>query len=253
MEWKSSGASSGGDSGPRAGSEWAGWWGMSPAPSPPGALPSPMQEGFGKGYTKGWHEGHSAGFQKGYQSCAQDVYGDARLVCSGKGSGKREPESESEAEEEKAVVLKKKKKKGSGWKEWRTKYTDFDKDDTEYFYTRLGGSQTIVYPQEIQEELLKAKDARDSEGVSQDKVYDMTGGYVYKLRIFGGTEQADWEEKLSEIKAADGQKDEGILVGAQWDMKRAKYEPPETFEKEVKYRPIFLTGPDWQKLSDITK
>ena len=62
---------------------------------------------------------------------------------------------------------------------------------------------------------------------------------MFKLRIFGGSEKADWEEKLSEIKAADGKPD-GILVGAQWDMNRATAEPPAVFEKGVKYRPFFL-------------
>ena len=70
-------------------------------------------------------------------------------------------------------------------------------------------------------------------------MYDMTGGWKFKLRIFGGTEKEDWEDKLSEIKAGDGKPD-GQLVGAQWDMK-ATEEPPVVFEKGVKYRPIFLS------------
>ena len=63
---------------------------------------------------------------------------------------------------------------------------------------------------------------------------------MYKLRIFGGSEKADWEEKLSKIRAADGKPD-GTLVGAQWDMNKAWAEPPLEFDKGVKYRPIFLT------------
>ena len=63
---------------------------------------------------------------------------------------------------------------------------------------------------------------------------------MYKLRIFGGSEKAEWEEKLSNISAADGTPD-GTLVGAQWDMNKATAEPPQEFERKVKCRPIFLT------------
>ena len=67
---------------------------------------------------------------------------------------------------------------------------------------------------------------------------------MFRLRIFGGSEKAEWEEKLSPIKAKDGTPD-GVLVGAQWDMNQATQDPPKEFEKGVKYRPIFLTD-DWQ-------
>ena len=63
---------------------------------------------------------------------------------------------------------------------------------------------------------------------------------MFKLRIFGGSEKADWEEKLSKIKATDGKPD-GTLVGAQWDITKATVEPPQEFENGVKYRPIFIT------------
>ena len=74
---------------------------------------------------------------------------------------------------------------------------------------------------------------------------------MYKLRIFGRSEKADWEEKLSEIRAADGKPD-GTLVGAQWDMAQATTEPPKVFEKGVKYRPIFITE-DFSKVDDSKK
>ena len=74
---------------------------------------------------------------------------------------------------------------------------------------------------------------------------------MYKLRIFGGPEKADWEEKLSEIRAADGKPD-GTLVGAQWDMRKATADPPKVFEKGVKYRPIFLKD-DWHLEDDRKK
>ena len=81
-------------------------------------------------------------------------------------------------------------------------------------------------------------DAHEEE-VSQDIKYDMTGGWLFRLRIFGGSEKAEWEEKLSPIKAKDGTPD-GVLVGAQWDMNQATQDPPKEFEKGVKYRPIFF-------------
>ena len=80
-------------------------------------------------------------------------------------------------------------------------------------------------------------DAHEEE-VSQDIKYDMTGGWLFRLRIFGGSEKAEWEEKLSPIKAKDGTPD-GVLVGAQWNTEEAEQEPPKVFGNRVKYRPIF--------------
>ena len=62
---------------------------------------------------------------------------------------------------------------------------------------------------------------------------------MFRLRIFGGSEKAEWEEKLSGIKAKDGKPDRGVLGGAQWNLAKAEQEPPRVFEQEVKYRPIF--------------
>ena len=212
-----------------------GWTYMAPAPAPPGAVP--LVEAFGKGYHKGWNEGHSAGFGNGYQAAAR-LYGDA--MWGGKGpSGKREPEDEA-AE---SAGGKRKKKKGAAWKEWSEKYTAIEPDKrttSPLFWTRLGGQQVEFYPIEIQERLVKAKVAVDADGESKDIEYDMTGGWMYKLRIFGVSEKDKWEDKMSEVKAGDGQPD-GQLVGAQWDMNKATAEPPEEFEKGVKYRPIFLS------------
>ena len=234
------GASSGGDSGGGwTGNDWTGpggtLWPMPPAPPDSHFL----TEVFGKGYNKGWNEGHSAGFGNGYQSAVQALYGDAMWGGKGKGSGGwREEEAEAA---EPGGKKKHKKKSGSSWKEWSGKYTaiDSDKEETR-FYTRLGGQKVATYPQEIQEELLKATEESEAEGVSKDIVYDMTGGWLYKLRIFGGSEKECWEETLSEIRAGDGKPD-GTLVGAQWKMKEAMAEPPKVFEKGVKYRPIFYS------------
>ena len=154
------------------GLDWTPWVGLPAATAAPGNVL--FQEGLGKGWHKGWFEGHSAGFGKGYHTAALDFTGGK-----GKGAGKRKPEAEEEEEEESAAGKKKKKKKkgGSSWKEWQEKYTTFDpdKDDiTPYFYTRLGPSKCAVYPQEIQEELLRMTDDAHEEEVSQDIKYDMT-------------------------------------------------------------------------------
>ena len=146
---------------------------------------------------------------------------------------------------------KSRKKKGS-WKEWHEKFTDFDlaKDNGPYYYTRLGVKQVSAYPVEIQEQLKKAKDESDDADQTVDIEYDMTDGWMYKLRIFGSSEKARWEEKFG-ITAADGEPD-GILVGAQWDMNKGKGEPRDGFEKGVKYRPNFQTD-DWEVVKDVVK
>ena len=160
----------------------------------------------------------------------------------GKGPGKREPEEAEEAEEEQEQPARRKKKKGgSGWKEWKEKYTAFTVDMglPGCFYTRLGEKQVSAYPLEIQEKLSKALDAKDKDKTSQDVEYDMTGGWVFNLRIISDTEMPAWKEKLSDVKAADGKQD-GRLVGAQWDKNQATMDPRESFEKGVRYRPIFI-------------
>ena len=65
---------------------------------------------------------------------------------------------------------------------------------------------------------------------------------MYKLRIFGGSEKGYWDDKLSEVKPAEGKEEEGTLVGAQWDVNVATKNPPEDFEKGARYRPIFLVN-----------
>ena len=148
-------------------------------------------------------------------------------------------------EAEAAGGRRSKKKKGGLWKEWGEAYTTFDpdKDDTPYYYTRLGPKepQVAIYPKEIQAELKKAAGESDTERVSKDIQYELKGWWLYKLRIFGGSEKAAWAEKLSGIRARDGKPDD-TLVGAQWRIGEATAEPPEEFEEGVKYRPIFLTA-----------
>ena len=234
--WQESGwVEQSGGGGGWTGNEWTGPGGtMRPTPPAPPDTHF-LNEVFGKGYNKGWNEGHSAGFGNGYQSAANAMSGGK-----GKGSGGWQ-EEEAEAAEP-GGKKPRKKKSGSSWKEFSEKYTAFDsdKEETARFYTRLGERKLSTYPQEIQEELLKAKEDSEADKASKDIVYDMTGGYFYNLRIFGGSEKEEWEEMLSEIRAGDGKPD-GTLVGAQWKMKEAMAEPPKVFEKGVKFRPIFYS------------
>ena len=82
----------------------------------------------------------------------------------------------------------------------------------------------------------------DIDGASMDVEFDMTGGWVYTCRIFGGDEKRRWEDQLSEVRAAPGQPADGTLVGAQWRPdEESMVEPPDEFDTGVKYRPIFLT------------
>ena len=219
------------------------------APPPPGdALIA-----WGKGYTKGYHQGHHAGFQHGFV-CGQQDKAEWNNKQVGKGGGKRAPDEDLEQEEETAEAScgkkKKKKKKGKAWKAWKEKYTSFKGDRTPYFYTHLDGKKVSPYPEEIQEQLKKAKDESDDADQTVDIEYDMTDGWMYKLRIFGSSEKARWEEKFG-ITAADGEPD-GTLVGAQWNMDKGKGEPRDGFEAGVKYRPIFQTD-DWEVVKDVVK
>ena len=231
-------ASSVGDSGGGWSSGWPPAASAIAPPPPPWPPPGHMYltEAYGKGLSKGWNEGHSAGhsagFAAGFQSAVNHGWGGK-----GKGSGGWQEE------EAQAAAGGKKKQKTAGWKEWNDLYTPFDPDTQciTYFYTRISSKKLEYYPQEIQHKLLEASEASETGNASKDIEYDMTNGWVFNLRIFGGSEQEDWEEKLSEIRAGDGKPD-GTLVGAQWRMKEAMAEPPTVFEKGVKFRPIFYSG-----------
>ena len=236
-EWVGSGggANSGGD----GGGGWSSGWppAASAIPPPPGH--EYLTEAHGKGYNKGWNEGRSAGFTEGFQSGVQ--HGNTMWGGKGKGSGGWQ-EEEAEAAEP-GEKQQQKKKKTDGWKEWNELYTAFDPDKQciTYFYTRTSPKKLATYPQEIQHKLLMASEASETDNASKDIEYDMTQGWLYKLRIFGGSEQEHWNEKLSEIRAGDGRPD-GKLVGAQWRMQEAMADPPKVFEKGVKFRPIFYSG-----------
>ena len=61
--------------------------------------------------------------------------------------------------------------------------------------------------------------------------YDMTGGYVYKLRLFNQEERASWETFLAKWH-------EPHFVGVQWKADRTNVVSPREFDPSVQYRPI---------------
>ena len=205
--------------GTAAGSNW-GW--LAPpayAPPPPGA--QYLNEAahlemvfFGKGYQKGLNEGHSAGFSKGYTWAADAMWGaigkgkaDATWGAIGKGKAGRKSCHDEEAEASESDRKPKKKKKGSGWEQWKKKYTPVDPaTEKNYFYTRLGEKDTQPYPKEIQDELLKKKAESEDEMTSKDLLYDMTDGYFYNLRIFGGGEKENGRISCQRSKLGMGRK-----------------------------------------------
>ena len=72
---------------------------------------------------------------------------------------------------------------------------------------------------------------------SRDVEYDMTGGWVFNLRLFSEEEQELWKDVLSNHE-------EHAPIGAQWNLKEVENQPPATFDKHVKFRPIFLKATD---------
>ena len=225
---------------------------MTPAPAAPPALPPGDEDGnYWKGYGKGWQVGYSMGYATAAQAYEEFMQGGK-----GKGAGKAGKRAlpEAEAEEEQTAASskpKRKKKPSEAWKEWYDTYTihDTEKSRDPYFYTRLGPKEISVYPTEIQEPLRAAFELASS-GTSHSIEYDMTGGYIYKLRIFGGEEKEAWVKKLSEIKSAEPE--EGTSVGAQWDISKDG-DPPRVFGEKVRYRPTFISDNEWSLLGETEK
>ena len=185
-----------------------------------------LMRGLAAGHAAGLREGRAAGFREGYQSGLE--YGE-KIRC---------PEPTAETDQS-AAGSSKKRKKGGAWKAWRETYTTFEEDKaTEpYYYTRTGSTTIAIYPAEIQEKLRSAAENTCGGFVSQDVEYDMTDGWVYKIRLFNEVEKPHWIELLAKVATAE----DGELVGAQWDNTKATRDPGlGGFEEQVKYRPVFL-------------
>ena len=62
--------------------------------------------------------------------------------------------------------------------------------------------------------------------------YDMTDGWVYKLRLIADEERTAWQPYLDKY---------GVdWVGAQWNKKTTDTSPPGSFDEDVQYRPIYI-------------
>ncbi len=124
----------------------------------------------------------------------------------------------------------KKKQKKDTWKDHNIRYTTPKMDEEPIYMAKLGKKGT-AYPQEIQEELRNlAYDLWES-GNSQQMEYDMTGGWVYNLRLIHNSERELWEKYLAKFDID--------WVGAQWN-KNTSASPPDSFSKDVQYRPIYV-------------
>ena len=60
----------------------------------------------------------------------------------------------------------------------------------------------------------------------------MTDGWVYKLRLIAGEERTAWKRYLDKYEVD--------WVGAQWGAKNSSSTPPDSFDLEVAYRPIYI-------------
>ena len=62
--------------------------------------------------------------------------------------------------------------------------------------------------------------------------YDMTDGWVYDLRLIATSERAVWEKYLAKFEVD--------WVGAQWNKTKTSTSPPDSFDEDVQYRPIYI-------------
>ena len=99
------------------------------------------------------------------------------------------------------------------------------------FGCKLGKNNYELYPEEIQQQLRTMYARTITDATSQEMEYDMTGGWVYKLRLFCQAERALWEDNLQKHREPD-------FVGAQWKASSTDKVPPREFDKAVQYRPI---------------
>ena len=212
-------------------------WSASQPPAAPDPNPTVTPQylnghtaGYSQGYRDGFEDGAkrghveaNRGYRQGFADGTKRGYAEAETAQSAAGSGTKKSRKVSY--------------KGEGWKVWRETYTVFDEDNaTEpYYYTRTGSTSTAVYPVEIQAKLHIA--ALMTRMQSEDVEYDMTDGWVYKIRLFSEVEKPHWNELLAKVATAE----DGEVVGAQWDSTKATRDPGlGGFEEQVKYRPVFL-------------
>ena len=96
---------------------------------------------------------------------------------------------------------------------------------------KLGKGKYELYPEGIQQQLRIMYAQTVTDATSQEMEYDMTGGWVYKLRLFNQEERDSWETFLAKWH-------EPHFVGVQWKADRTNVVSPREFDPSVQYRPI---------------
>ena len=90
----------------------------------------------------------------------------------------------------------------------------------------------------MQEALRVAYSTIQDGGPSQQIEYDMTGGWVFNIRLISEDEKPRWQDKMKDTDQAD----EGDVpfIGAQWDARKATHQPPDAFDEHVKYQSVII-------------
>ena len=197
---------------------------------PPSTTPQAFFDVYAKGHSKGVFESGCQAFQAGYQSGHKDGYEAGWKA--GLEVGQKRAES-SDDHVDRGGKNNNNNKGGDNWAEWRKRYKPADETKLPLYYACTGKDQYENYPEEIQEALreLGALDTEESHEIE----YDMTDGWLFKIRLFKASEGPAWEEIFATGKFKDG------WIGAQWDANKATKKPPEEFDshKVVKYRPVY--------------
>ena len=203
-----------------SGGDWRGWqggdWSWQPASeggdwrgatcSPPPAYRQGFEDGRAEGMRWGVREGMKWGFEDGQR------------------------EAQRHAVEPGTWESAKKKKKNRN--EIPFTFTVEQMDEEPIYMTAPAHKAVTAYPQEVQEELRKLATCLQDSGDSQQMEYAMTDGGVYNLRLIADSERPLREKYLAKF-AVD-------WVGAQWNKKMTITSPPDSFDEDVSYRPIFL-------------
>ena len=102
-----------------------------------------------------------------------------------------------------------------------------------HYKVKLGKDTYETYPQEVQSTLRELAQVVEAQAEAREYEYDMTGGYIFTLRLFPPAEKERWAKVL-------GKHDEDDYVGAQWDKSKVSSKPPEVFDAKAQFRPILF-------------
>ena len=183
-------------------------------------------------WKSGWHAGRAVGFKEGIDHDAQK-----RQEAPARNASESD-EDGSDGDKTGGAKQKRKRKGNKGqkwvWKQFMERYTAVDEDDSAgpHYKVKLGKDTYETYPQEVQTMLREMAQVVEAQTAAREMDYDMTGGFVFTLRLFPPAEKEWWAEVL-------GKHDEADYVGAQWD--KSKGSPPrDVFDEKVQFRPILF-------------